>query len=405
MLAGARTWAREDSRLTLFVLLPIVALVLARLRWGVLPIDRFEPHGYCFLWDPFLTPLFVIADLLIGLAYVAISATLAWLVYRARGDIPYHRIFLAFGVFILACGGTHFMDVLTLWIPAYYIQGYVKAVTAIASVGTAVALPPLVPRVLSLIATAKVSERRAAEIRSRDEFLSVVAHEFKTPITALLGYTQLVQRRAADQLAERDCRALRVIGEQPLRLSRLVETLPDVSRLQLDRLHLERRPLDLGRLVERVVDELRGASPAHRIVVACGDAVELVGDAVRLRQVLQNLIDNAVKYSPSGGLVRVSVERQGGWAHLAVADEGIGIPPAALGHIFERFYRAENIGQHGDISGFGIGLYLVQELVAHHGGRVAVESVEGQGSTFTVSLPLGEAPVPAAGAVEDEAAT
>jgi signal transduction histidine kinase len=328
-----------------------------------------------------------------------------WLVYRARGDIPYHRIFLAFGVFILACAGTHFLDVLTLWIPAYYIQGYVKAVTAIASVGTAVALPPLVPRVLSLIATAKVSERRAAEIRSRDEFLSVVAHEFKTPITALLGYTQLVQRRAAAQLAERDRRALQVIGEQATRLSRLVETLLDVSRLQLGRLHLEQRPLDLCRLVEQVVDELRGTCPAHRIVVACGDAVELVGDAVRLRQVLQNLIDNAVKYSPSGGRVRVSVARQGGWAHLAVADEGIGIPSAALGHIFERFYRAENIGQHGDISGFGIGLYLVQELVAHHGGRVAVESVEGQGSTFTVWLPLGAAPVPAAGAVEDEAAT
>ncbi len=390
MLAGVRIWAREYSRLTIFVLVPIVVLVLARLRWGVLPIDRFEPHGYCFLWDPFLTPLFVIADLLIGLAYVAISATLAWLVYRARSDIPYHRIFLAFGVFILACAGTHFMDVLTLWIPAYYIQGYVKAVTAIASVGTAAALPPLVPRVLTLIATAKVSEQRAAELRTRDEFLSVAAHELKTPITSLLAYAQLLERRAATTLAERDRRAIRVIGEQATRLSRLVETLLDISRVQLGRLRLDQRRLDLCRLVAQVVEELQGAFPNHPVAVACPVGLEIVGDELRLMQALHNLIDNAIKYSPLQGTVRVSVDQQGGWARIAVADTGIGIPAEGLAHIFERFYRAANVGQHGDISGFGIGLYIVQEIVERHGGRVEATSEEGQGSTFTVWLPVDE---------------
>ena len=134
----------------------------------------------------------------------------------------------------------------------------------------------------------------------------MAAHAFKAPITAPLAYTQLVQHRSSEQLAERDRRAIRVIGEQATCLSRLVDTLLDVSRLQLDR-----RPLDLCHLVEQMVDDRRGAVPAHRIVVVCRDGPELLGDELRLMQLLHNLIDHAVTYSPNGGIVRGRGSRHG----------------------------------------------------------------------------------------------
>src|SRR5216684_875289 len=126
---------------------------------GRILATSFLPHLYCYLRTPWLVWTHVTADSLIGLAYVAISGTLAYLVYRARRDIPFHWMFLAFGLFIIACGATHFMEVVTIWIPVYVLSAAVKVFTALVSVATAVLLPFTVPRVLTLIQNAKVSEQ------------------------------------------------------------------------------------------------------------------------------------------------------------------------------------------------------------------------------------------------------
>src|SRR5262245_25879580 len=141
---------------------------------GMLEAGGFMPHGHCYLWQPKLVGLHVVSDVFIGTAYVAISLTLAYLVYRARDDMPFSWMFLAFGAFIVACGGTHFMEVGTLWRPTYWLAGNVKLLTAAASVTTAVALPPLVPRVLTAIQAQRLAEERAAELaaaREREQFL------------------------------------------------------------------------------------------------------------------------------------------------------------------------------------------------------------------------------------------
>src|SRR6266516_2898902 len=126
----------------------------------------FMPHGHCYFWRPEVVWLHVGSDLLIGLSYVAISATLAFLVYKARREIPFHWMILAFGLFIIACGGTHFMEVYTLWHPRYWLSGTIKLLTAVASVTTAVALPPLVPKVFTLIGDAKLSQGRKLRLES-----------------------------------------------------------------------------------------------------------------------------------------------------------------------------------------------------------------------------------------------
>jgi PAS domain S-box-containing protein len=151
----------------------------------------FHPHGYCYLWLPSLVSTHVISDLLIGLSYVAISATLVFLVWKARRELPFSWMFIAFGAFIVCCGATHFMEIWTLWTPVFWLAGGVKIVTAVASVATAVALPPLIPRVLALVADARLSEQRRLELeQARAELERRVAERTRDLESALSNIAQ-----------------------------------------------------------------------------------------------------------------------------------------------------------------------------------------------------------------------
>jgi PAS domain S-box-containing protein len=233
--------------------------------------------------------------------------------------------------------------------------------------------------------------RAAAEaaVRVRDTFVSTAAHELKTPLTVLQGNIQLLQRRQsrAALLPEHDQRLLRIIGEQAARLNRLIDVMLDISRLQTGQLTIMRAPLDISALVRRVADDIRPTLVQHTLSCDLPDTPLMVeGDELRLEQVLQNLLSNAVKYSPDGGSISVRAERQAERVCIAIADQGIGIPQANLPNLFKRFYRADNVDPQ-QISGMGIGLYVVRAIVELHGGQVGVVSAEAGGSTFTVCLP------------------
>jgi signal transduction histidine kinase len=226
-------------------------------------------------------------------------------------------------------------------------------------------------------------------VQLRDQFLSIVAHELRTPLTSLKGYAELFQRRIAREgtLNERDRNTLRVIVNQTDRLNRMISALFDLSRIQLGQLSIERAPIDIGALACQIVEEIQPTLTQHTIEIYQLDTPLIVdGDALRLEQVIQNLVQNAIKYSPAGGLIELRIERREEWACVAVTDYGIGIPQTALSQLFQRFYRAGNVGAH-QISGMGIGLYVVKEIVVLHGGMVQVTSSEGEGSTFTIYLP------------------
>ncbi|MEO7910141.1 MAG: PAS domain S-box protein, partial [Roseiflexaceae bacterium] len=248
----------------------------------------------------------------------------------------------------------------------------------------------LASRAAIALDNARLYRDAQAAVRARDQFLSIASHELKTPLTSLIGYVDLMQRRAArasDQ-TERDQRAMRVVGEQAARLNKLVGALLDLSRIETGQLSIERGLVDLNALAQRLVEETQPTTDQHTITFS-GDEkpLMLLGDELRLEQVVQNLIQNAIKYSPGGGTVAVQVGRAGAIASLRVSDQGIGIPAIALPQLFRRFYRAPNAdSQH--ISGMGIGLYVVKEIVELHGGTVDVTSQEHQGSTFTICLPL-----------------
>jgi signal transduction histidine kinase len=230
-------------------------------------------------------------------------------------------------------------------------------------------------------------------VRVRDQFLSIASHELKTPLTALLGNAQLLQRRAIREgsFSARDQRALHVIADQATRLNKMIAALLDISRIEMGQLSIARVPMDLSALVCRVVAEIQPTLEQHSInYTDPGVPLWIEGDELRLEQVLHNLISNAVKYSPAGGIVAVRVEQREASVCAIVEDQGIGIPASSVPQLFTRFYRADNVNPQ-NISGMGIGLFVVKEIMTLHGGTVAVASQEGQGSTFTICLPIAAA--------------
>lgn len=246
------------------------------------------------------------------------------------------------------------------------------------------------------------SARATAEaaVALRDDFLSIASHELRTPVAVLLGNTQLLERVLLSRVKQdtQVRQSFAAIHRQLTRIQALIATMLDVSRIERGHLKIAHDPLDLVALVQVVVDEVRTTAQAHPIelVVPTDPPLDVFvyGDALRLEQVMFNLLQNAIKYSPDGGPIQVEVARTSDWASVVVTDHGLGIAAEALPHLFERFYRAPAVrSEH--ISGLGIGLFIVREIVMLHGGDVSVASEQGTGTSFTVRLPLATSVVSA----------
>ncbi|MGE5141378.1 MAG: PAS domain S-box protein [Rudaea sp.] len=234
--------------------------------------------------------------------------------------------------------------------------------------------------------------RASAAVQLRDRFISVASHELRTPLTSIKGYADLLARRG-DQahVDEEFLRMARTIDAQAARLEEMIDTLLDSSRIEGGQLSIERAPVNVAALIERVVADLRPRLRRHSLTFLSDEpGLTIEGDRARLEQVVHNLLDNAIKYSPAGGPVTVRAWSQDGTARVAVADEGIGIPSDDLPQLFTRFRRSHN-AEAAHIGGLGVGLYVVREIVRQHHGEIEVESRENQGSTFTVILPLAPA--------------
>jgi signal transduction histidine kinase len=238
---------------------------------------------------------------------------------------------------------------------------------------------------------AERTARQAAEeaLRLRDEFLSIASHELNTPITGLSGHVQFLLRqyqRTGHLEPERLAMSLQRIQEQTGKLSRLMSHLLDASRLEAGKLTLERRPTDLSQLVQDTVATLRILDEDHDITVSMPPSLQAFIDPVRLEQVLINLLHNALKYSPDGSEIGVTLaDGEDGAVELAVRDRGPGIPPDKREHLFERFYQ---VHEHCPKQGMGLGLYISRQIVELHGGTLCAEFPSGGGTRFVVRLPI-----------------
>ena len=380
------------------------------------------PHGYCIAWSPGLLWTLVSADALIAAAYYSIPLGL-FVLARQRRDLAFHWMFYLFAFFILACGTTHLIGLVSIWYPVYRIDATIKVVTATLSVLTATMLWPLIPRVLALPSPrqmAEVNRRLEAEIESRrkaeealraantdlerrvaertqelqltndqlarsnrelEQFAYVASHDLQEPLRMVSAYGQLLERRYAERLDGDAREFLGFMTDGARRLQGMIDDLLVLSRASRGP---ELAPASLDAALERATGNLTLVLEESGANLSREPLPQVMGDENQLTRLFQNLLSNAVKFrGEAAPEIRVAATDRGHEWLVSVSDNGIGIDPKYSERIFAAFQRLHGQAEY---PGSGIGLTLCKRIVDRHGGKIWVESAPGQGATFYFSL-------------------
>jgi signal transduction histidine kinase/DNA-binding response OmpR family regulator len=399
--------------------------------------EGFMPHGHCYLWQPGVLWLHLISDSLITLAYFSIPITLVYFV-RKRKDLEFNWMFVCFAVFILACGTTHLMEIWNIWHADYWLSGSIKAITALASIPTAILLMRLVPTALALpspsaLATINEQLQREITVRKRTEhtlhqknidlknatlaksrFLATMSHELRTPLNAIIGFSEVLKDGLFGKLTQKQNTYISQIFNSGQHLLALINDILDLSKIEAGKMTLDMDEVALNKLLQACLDDFTDRA-AKRDIALRFEAYEgndcIIADERKLRQIVYNLLSNAVKFTPGGGEVRLSwhpVKRSDlqivvaedmatrllplppsefeEFIEIRVSDDGIGISSQDLPNLFQTFVQLDSslTRQH---EGTGLGLNMVSRLAELHGGTVGVASAPGQGTHFVVWLP------------------
>jgi len=221
--------------------------------------------------------------------------------------------------------------------------------------------------------------------RVQQRFVADVSHELRSPLTVIRGNLDLLRRGAFEKVAERDA-SLAAIDSESARMQRMVQDLLLLAQADAG-VQIQKQIVELDTLLLEVYRQVRLTASGVKVSWGCEDQAQILGDRDRLKQLFVNLVDNAIKYTPSGGEVTLSLERDSAWVYVTIADTGVGIPPQDLPKIFDRFYRVDK-ARSREKGGTGLGLAIVKWIVDAHGGTIDVKSQLGKGTTFTVALPL-----------------
>lgn len=370
------------------------------------------PHGYCLLWDPTLVWTHVVADSLIAAAYFSIPLALISFIRRRR-DLQFGWIFWLFALFIVACGSTHLMSIWTLWRPDYGVEAMIKVVTAIASVGTAIVLWPLIPRLLLIPSpnelrtqnahleqtlarlTQEIAERKRVEDALRQahkmeaigQLTGGIAHDFNNLLQSVTGSLALIARHPqSDKVAKWAALGLQAAE----RGGRLTAQLLAFSRTQ----KLELRPVAIGPLLagmdELMQSAIGKAISVDRVSAAAPDTVVL-GDPTQIELAVLNLAINARDAMPDGGQLSIRAEpvtltadpelAAGDYVRISVTDTGTGMPPDVAARAFDPFFTTKPVGK-----GTGLGLSMVYGVARQSGGRAEIDTVPGRGTTVSMLL-------------------
>jgi PAS domain S-box-containing protein len=242
------------------------------------------------------------------------------------------------------------------------------------------------PKVAAMIANFNDVTQRVESDQLRRDFIGIVSHELKSPLTGMKLYGQLLQKKLSDAENFASAGFLNKILQQISHMEKMLADLTDVVTLRTGRMQLNITSFDFNALAYEIVESLQQTTDKHRIELNLSGADTISADEERLRQVIVNLVANAIKYSPDGGDITITSEGKDGVIMISVQDNGMGISVDHKDRIFDRLYRVN--GQTKGIKGLGLGLYICRQIIQLHGGSIEVESEEGKGSAFTISLPL-----------------
>ncbi|HWB23530.1 MAG TPA: HAMP domain-containing sensor histidine kinase [Gaiellaceae bacterium] len=279
----------------------------------------------------------------------------------------------------------------------HYLPGRARHTPA-AAIGTALIAVLVLLRLGGLLRAVEAQNVQLRKLdQLKDEFVSSVSHELRTPLTSISGYTELVGDPEVGPLTSDQQNYIAIVSRNTDRLLRVVNDLLFFSGMQDGRLELQREDVNLATLAAEAVEMALPNAEAKGLILKCGCATpaHVVGDASRLAQVIDNLVSNAIKFTPAGGQVIVGTSTEPGLATIEVSDTGMGIPAAEQERLFQRFFRSSN-AISGAIPGTGLGLYITKAIAEAHGGRVEVESREGAGTVFRIRLPAGSSSEPPA---------
>ncbi|WP_193368141.1 sensor histidine kinase [Pelagibius marinus] len=407
--------------------------------WDFLSTEGFQPHGMCLLWRPDVFWAHVVSDAVIALSYFSIPAALFYLAVR-RSDLIYRWVLYLFAAFIVACGLTHLFGIWTLWVPDYGIQALLKLATALISVVTAIAIWPLMPKLLALPSARQlaeknaalaheIAERQAAEVelqalnedleqrvaertatleevnrelirsraeaeqasRAKSDFLAMMSHELRTPLNAILGFSEIIKSQPAgdgDVAKTRDYATH--IHDSGQHLLDLITDILDLSKIESGTEKLNEEAASVAEIVTAAMTVTSTAAEGAQVKLALdmpANAPRLYADPRKLKQILINLLSNAVKFTPAEGQVILKVRPEAPEGFLfQVADNGIGIAPEDIPRALAPFQQVDDCRQRTH-EGTGLGLPLTKALAEMHGGSLLVDSTPGAGTTVTVCFP------------------
>lgn len=225
------------------------------------------------------------------------------------------------------------------------------------------------------------------EQEKKDEFIAITSHELKTPLTSIKVYLQLLQMQLKDADNKPAYNLSKEMNQQINRLNDLINDLLDISLLDTGKLKLHRQLFDFDKFIIRSTKRLQMLTPTHKLLVEGQSGQRVYADRRRIEQALTNLVSNGIKYSPNADKVLIKISNHNKEVKVSVIDFGLGIPKTDQKYIFERFYRSNGL-ENSSLSGFGLGLYITNEVLKREGGKVSVDSRVGKGSTFSFTLPL-----------------
>jgi signal transduction histidine kinase len=331
--------------------------------------------------------------LLLGLTLTAVIGTLTWQALMTRGAVPDARVAWSLLLTITIAGGL--ASAFMAWVTRFHQrERHARRVYQIIARARAERrLRAIEDRNDARLEAERVARAELEHVgRMKDEFLATLSHELRAPLNAILGWAHIL--RQSGELSGRQAEGLEAIERNARVQAQLVSDLLDMSRIVSGTIRIDERPMDLRRVVEAAITTVMPAARAKEIVLE--KTIDpgigpMLGDPARLQQVVWNLLNNAVKFTPQGGRVSVTLQRTDGGVEIIVKDTGVGISQSFLPHVFDRFRQADASSTRRHY-GLGIGLSIVKQLVELHGGTVTATSQgEGLGATFTVTLPLASA--------------